>query len=430
MRNRVVAVVGMLLTVVIAPASTSFAQPTPTPLGWANSASLQPALSADGRYVAFSSDASNLVEGDTNETTDVFVHDRETGRTIRVSVASDGTQANRRSSNPDISGDGRLVIFESDARNLDEFSTPGIFVHDLETGVTRRVSVASDGTPGNATSHEPVISADGRWAAFWSNASNLIEDDTNFYRDVFVHNLETGETRRVSVASDGTEANEDSFDVDISGDGRYVAFWSHASNIVPDDTNGEPDIFVHDLETGETTRVNVSSAGEQANGYTFESVSLSADGRFVAFHTQATNLIADDNDNANDVYVHDRETGETIRVSLPATDRGDASDAVLSGDGQIIAYDTSVAADGDTDDTWDVYIFDRETETQTRISVFPDGRESSVLAGSAAISQDGQVIAFETGEAFDLGDFNFTTDIYVYDRRTGQLSLASVPDRR
>lgn len=372
MRNRVVAVVGMLLTVVIAPASTSFAQPTPTPLGWANSASLQPALSADGRYVAFSSDASNLVEGDTNETTDVFVHDRETGRTIRVSVASDGTQANRRSSNPDISGDGRLVIFESDARNLDEFNTPGIFVHDLETG----------------------------------------------------------ETRRVSVASDGTEANEDSFDVDISGDGRYVAFWSHASNIVPDDTNGEPDIFVHDLETGETTRVNVSSAGEQANGYTFESVSLSADGRFVAFHTQATNLIADDNDNANDVYVHDRETGETIRVSLPATDRGDASDAVLSGDGRIIAYDTSVAADGDTDDTWDVYIFDRETETQTRISVFPDGRESSVLAGSAAISQDGQVIAFETGEAFDLGDFNFTTDIYVYDRRTGQLSLASVPDRR
>jgi Tol biopolymer transport system component len=214
-----------------------------------NDNSWDPSISADGRYVAFFSHASNLVPGDTNNTLDVFVHDRLTGQTTRVSVASDGTEGNGDSFVGSISADGRYVAFASWASNLVPGDTNGrsdIFVHDRVTGQTTRVSVASDGTEGNGDSWGcPSISADGRYVAFASWASNLVPGDTNGRSDIFVHDRVTGQTTRVSVASDGTEGNGDSWwRPSISADGRYVAFPSYASNLVPGDTNGWADIFV------------------------------------------------------------------------------------------------------------------------------------------------------------------------------------------
>ncbi|MGH2537869.1 MAG: TolB family protein, partial [Candidatus Promineifilaceae bacterium] len=187
-----------------------------------NDGSYYPSISADGRYVAFYSDAWNLVGGDTNGTWDVFVHDRDTGQTSRVSVASDGAQGDNHSGAPSISADGRYVAFNSVASNLVGGDTNGaydIFVHDRDTGQTSRVSIASDGAQGNESSGVPAISADGRYVAFYSEASNLVGGDTNGYLDVFVHDRDTGQTSRASVASDGAQANGASYFPAISADG-------------------------------------------------------------------------------------------------------------------------------------------------------------------------------------------------------------------
>jgi hypothetical protein len=221
-----------------------------------NGTSGRPSISADGRYVAFDSKSSNLVSGDTNSNYDVFVHDRQSGQTARVSVASDGTQGNNESWYPIISADGRYVSFHSTASNLANGDTNGkqdIFVHDRQTGQTTRVSVASDGTQGNNDSWYPIISADGRYVAFLSYANNLVSGDTNAYGDVFVHDMQSGTTTRISLASDGTQGDGSSAYPSISDTGRYVAFFSAASNLVSGDTNGKYDIFVLDRGGGLTT---------------------------------------------------------------------------------------------------------------------------------------------------------------------------------
>jgi len=182
-----------------------------------------------------------------------------------------------------------------------------------QAGITTRVSVASDGTQASSGSSRPSISADGRYVAFASDASNLVSGDTNGQKDIFVFDRHTGQTTRVSMASDGTQANSISDWPSISADGRYVAFSSFASNLVLGDTNGRGDIFVHDRLTGETTRVSVASDGTQANG-TSSWPSISADGRYVAFGSDATSF--GNTDFRTDIFVHDRQTKETARVSV------------------------------------------------------------------------------------------------------------------
>src|SRR5213078_1257125 len=226
-----------------------------------NSSSRAPALSADGRFVAFQSDATNLVVGDTNGKTDVFVHDRQTGPTERVSVASGGGRLGTGGSGgffafPSLSADGRLVAFQSDATNLVAGDTNGatdLFVHDRQTGTTERVSVASGGRQGNGFSAGPVLSADGRFVAFYSTATNLVAGDTNGATDVFVHDRQTGTTERVSVAPGGTQGNGSSAGPVLSADGGLVAFHSTATNLVAGDANGAYDVFVHDRAVSTTT---------------------------------------------------------------------------------------------------------------------------------------------------------------------------------
>ena len=294
------------------------------PSGWVSSISL------DGRYVAFESRASNLVPGDTNNKCDIFIKDMETGYTSRVSVATGGAEGNGDSTNPVISADGRYVAFESSASNLVPGDTNGagdIFVHDRLTGVTKRVSVSSSGEQATGDinfqysgSRSPSINADGRYVAFVSRASNLVPGDTNGVQDVFLHDLETGVTSMVSKRGD-VLANGHSFNPSLSADGRYISFESNASNLVDGDTNNRWDIFVYDRVTGQLSLVSVGPGGSQGDHDSYDA-RISADGRFVAFESRATNLVPEDTDDWEDTFLHDRLTGETLRVSVSSGGTG------------------------------------------------------------------------------------------------------------
>ena len=282
-----------------------------------NNFSLAPSISDDGRFVAFTSDSNNLVSGDTNSIADVFVHDRQTGTTERVSVGSSGTQGNSSSLAPRISSDGRFVAFFSAASNLvssDTNGTSDVFVHDRQTGTTSRVSVDSSGSQGNGISVAPSISSDGRFVTFQSAASNLVSGDTNSSTDVFVHDQQTGTTERVSVGSSGTQGNDLSLTPSISSDGRFVAFQSDANNLVSGDTNRSADIFVHDRQTGTTSRVSVDSSGGQGNNRSLDS-SISGNGRFVAFESDASNLVNGDTNVSSDIFVAEQAISDPNAAS-------------------------------------------------------------------------------------------------------------------
>lgn len=260
-----------------------------------NAMSLHCAISGDGRYVAFESRASNLVPGDTNNCYDIYIHDRQTSQTTRVSMAPDGTQGNSTSAGPAISANGHYVTFSSMASNLvpgDTNGTVDVFVYQRLTSQTTRVSVSSDGVQGNERSSPYSISADGRYVGFCSWADNLVPGDTNGCRDAFVHDRLTGQTTRVSVATDGTEGNAESAGSFLSADGRYVVFQSKAYNLVPGDTNnGCDDIFVHDRLTSTTTLVSATPSGTPSIGGDSLFNGMSADGRYVVFCSFSIDLL-------------------------------------------------------------------------------------------------------------------------------------------
>src|SRR4051794_5328017 len=228
-----------------------------------------PSISAVGGFVAFESYATDLVPGDTNDQGDIFVRNRKTGTTKRISVGPNGVQGNGESAFPAISADGRFVAFWSSASNLVPGDTNGagdIFVRDRKLDTTERVSVGPKGRQANDESFVPAISADGRFVAFISAASNLVPGDTNRASDIFVRDRKLGTTERVSLSSDGLQGNSDSFwTPSLSANGRFVAFTSTATNLVPGDTNRQEDIFVRDRRLGTTELVSVSSRGQQAN---------------------------------------------------------------------------------------------------------------------------------------------------------------------
>ena len=397
-----------------------------------NQESIYDAISVDGRYVAFGSSSTNLVAGDTNGYSDVFVHDRQTGETTRISIASDGTQANANSYRPFISADGRYVAFTSRATNLvsgDTNGFPDVFVHDLQTGETSRDSIASDGTQGNNWSGSSYVSADGRYVAFDSNASNLVNEDTNGYFDSFVHDRQTGETTRISIASDGTQGNEGSSSPSISADGRYVAFHSFASNLVESDTNGYSDVFVHDRQTGETTRISIASDGTQGNEGS-SSPSISADGRYVAFHSFASNLVESDTNGAVDVFVHDMQTGETSRDSIASdgTQGNSQSDnPSISADGRYVAFESNASnlVYEDTNVVYDVFVHDSQTGETSRVSIASDGTQGNSASVETSISADGGYVAF-LSYASNLvnGDTNGVKDVFVHGLGKGGASYS------
>jgi Tol biopolymer transport system component len=295
--------------------------------GEADGGSLAALVSANGRTIAFSSDASNLVPGDGNGTMDVFLADRVTGRTRRVSAGPFG-ESPERSEASSIDARGVVVAFRSYATNLvygDWNGKADVFVFDRRTRLTERVNVSSTGLEARAATFRGVLSGDGRFVGFRSRAGNLVPGDTNKALDAFVHDRWTGVTTRINVAADGEEADARSFDRStrrnlfmsrpfLSADGRYAAFTSLASNLVPDDRNGVSDVFVHDVLTGATARVSVSANGEEADAASVVS-GISADGSVVAFTSLADNLVTGDTNGRRDVFV--------ARLRLP----GDAASA-------------------------------------------------------------------------------------------------------
>lgn len=331
-----------------------------------NASSIVASITPDGRYVAFFSQATNLVGGDTNGVGDVFVRDRVASMTYRVSVSTAGTEANGASRYPQISPDGRYVAFQSEASNLVAGDANGkwdIFVRDRTSGTTERVSVATGGGEAAKSSARATISDDGNLVAFHSWADDLVAGDTNSVADVFVRNRSAGTTERLSVATAGTQSDGESVFPRISGNGAAVAFHSLGTNLVASDTNGARDVFVRTIGGATTFRVSVDGSGAQgggASGY----ADISVDARYVVFHSVATNLVAGDLNGAQDIFVRDRVASTTRRVSLSnagAQANGTSGMSSISADGSFVAYQSQASnlVMGDANVAQDVFVTQR-----------------------------------------------------------------------
>lgn len=382
-----------------------------------------PAISADGRYITFVSRAGNLVAGDTNGNWDVFVRDSSGGTTTRVSVSSSGVQADDLSDAPDISSDGRYVAFVSLATNLvgtDNNGTADAFIRDRTTGGTSRISISTLGIEGDDYSGSPSVSADGRYVAFDSFASNLIIGDNNGTQDVFVRDRQLGVTSRVSVSSGGVEGNALSGSPAISSDGRYVAFTSWASNLVTGDSNLVSDVFIHDRSSSITSRASVSATGVEGNGES-SGVSISGNGTRVAFHSYAANLVSGDTNGTLDVFVRDIPAATTTLVSRStAGDQGNSRSDVpaISSDGRFVAFTSAsnnlIAAD--TNASWDIFVRDLGTAKTSRASVSTSGVEGNNLSDLADLSSDGRLVTFQSRSTnLVSGDTNASFDVFAHE---------------
>ena len=381
------------------------------------------AISADGRYVAFTSSAPDLVPGNDNsgDLFQVYVRDRKLNRTEQVSVSPTGAPGRTDSLNPVISADGRYVAFSSRAENL----VPGesgireqVYVRDLKLDKTTEVSVSSGGEIPNHQSFSPVISANGRYIAFDSQASNLVHRDRNGTEDVFVRDQKLGTTKLVSVSGKRHQANRPSFTGGISPNGRYVAFDSAAGNLVKHDTNREVDVFVRDRKRHETKRVSVSSSGKQGNGESFGGA-MSADGRYVVFDSGSRNLVNHDTNKKDDVFVRDRKLHTTRRLSVSSRGRqGDKASfgPEISADGRYIAFasDATNLVSRDTNKDTDVFVRDRKHHATKRVSVSAAGKQGKGDSDLSSISADGSWVAF-VSKAANLvpEDTNGTPDVFV-----------------
>jgi Tol biopolymer transport system component len=383
-------------------------------------------VSADGRFVAFCTQANNLVPGDTNGMQDIFIRDRLGRTTERVSVDSSGVQGNGHSGlyGISISADGRLVAFESASNNLVPGDTNGareVFVHDRLSGTTERVALDSTGAQGNAASFYPSLSADGRYVAFTSAASNLVPADTNGKWDTFVRDRLTGSTERVSVSASGMEGDNDSYKPEISSDGRFVGFESNATNLVLGDYNGTWDVFVRDRLLGTTELVSVSSTGIRGDNGS-GSAAVSDNGRFIAFASAASNLVPGDTNGYMDVFLRDRQAGTTVRVSISTSGAqadGNTSSCTITGNGRYVAFHGAATnlVPGDTNPASDVFVRDVRNATTERVSVSTSGAQASGPGASASISSDGRYVVFIDDSA-DLvpGDTNGFWDMFIHDR--------------
>ncbi|HET6562239.1 MAG TPA: hypothetical protein VFG72_10210 [Marmoricola sp.] len=384
-------------------------------------------VTPDGRFVAFSSYATNLVPGDTNEAQDVFVRDTTLGVTERVSISTTGEEGNGDSVGwpVAISANGRYVAFTSGADNLvddDTNESTDAFVRDRLTGTTERISIRSNGRQANDQTWVGIaMSRSGRFVAFESAATNLVARDGNRRVDVFVRDRRHGTTSRISVASSGKEARADSRVADMSARGRLILFSSSASNLVARDANRAVDVFIHNRHTERTRLVSVTSRGRQGND---DSVwaSMSDDGRQVAFVSWADNLVPRDTNRRRDIFVRDRAARTTERVSVSAAgtqgDRQsweDSDGPEISPDGRYVLYESAATnlVRGDTNRHLDVFVHDRDTTATTRVSVNTAGVQGNRSSYSGDVTDQGQV-AFESfATNLSSGDTNRTSDVFL-----------------
>jgi len=427
--------------------------------------SANPSLSYDGRYVAYDSNDSSLVLNDMNQRSDVFVHDRQTGYVTRVSVTSQGTEATGSSTHPKLSGDGRFVMFQSFAVDLvpdDNNGSRDIFIHDRDAdgnGVfdepqagataTLRVSLASSGAEADAGAgfdfcSPESMSSDGRFVVFSSLSSNL-DNGSNGFIQTYVRDVHLGTTVLVSKNSPGATGNSYSEYPDISDDGRHVVFHSDANNLVPDDTNGTLDVFVHDRDIDgngvfdepdgtRTLRVSVGTLGEEGNDYS-DVASVSSDGRFVVFCSSASNLASGDSNGKVDVFLRDRDPDEdgvfdeadAVETTLISSgidgcpSDGDSCFPRLSDDARFLSFRstaTNLVSD-DTNGHADVFLYDRLFKSTVRVSVSSTLLEANAPScglQSCSISGNGKLVGFGSdADNLVANDQNMTADIFVHD---------------
>jgi Tol biopolymer transport system component len=459
-----------------------------------NGYSDNPSTSSDGRYTVFASDASNLVSGDTNGTRDIFLFDNQTNTTRRLNLSRQGEQTNGPSNRPVISADGRYVAFESTATNLILGDTNGfsdIFVVDVITGAIDMLSLDASGTRANNSNFRPSISSTGRYVSFESSATNLVSSGTSvgvshiYVRDRDVSGSGTFDTTGnistvlVSQSSGGTAANGNSLQSVLSADGRYIAFASDATNLVSSDTNAVRDIFLRDRTGGTTTRVSVATGGTQATGGDSRTPSLSSDGRYIAFASSATNLASGDTNGVSDIFVHDRTTTTTQRISVSTsgTEAFDPSatgfklgsiNPSISSTGRYVAFaslaNNLTAGDSagqkqnlDANDALDVFVRDRDVSASgtydtsgnvatTMVSLNKFGLQTLSILNTQStassdifpsISADGRWVAFPSDAENVSGlshtvtnlisiDNNNTRDVFLFDRVTNALPNSSI----
>jgi Tol biopolymer transport system component len=398
-----------------------------------NDDAIHPVLSADGRYASFF-----WYQGFVRS--DVVLSDRLTGTIELVSVNSNEVRGDNYSYTGSFTPDLRYVAFHSWSTNLVPGDTNGpypvgrdVFVRDRLNGTTTRVNVSSSGAQGNGESYHASISADGRYVAFTSHATNFAVGDSNGVEDVFVRDVVNGITERVNLDSAGAQADGACLAPSISADGRYVVFQGAATNLVVGDTNGSWDVFVRDRLNGTTERVSVDSSGAQADGNS-DSAVITPDGRYVAFRSVGTNLVAGDTNGKTDAFLHDRQTGAVERISIGSSGAegdGDSISGALTPDARYVVF-ASVASNlvpGDTNGRWDAFVRDRQLATTQRVSLGANGvqgDESSGLQG-LSISANGQFVAFGSRARLVAADANNYYDVYVRDRRYAPLTSVCSP---
>jgi Tol biopolymer transport system component len=376
----------------------------------ADAPSNEPAISANGRFVAFESDATNLVRGDTNGVSDIFVRNVRNGNVIRVSVGASGTQANGASFNASISGDGRFVVFQSDASNLVPNDTNGktdVFLHDTRNGSTTRISVDSRGNQAGEISFAGRISRDGRFVTFSSQDRDLDGNAPSFFgTNVFLRDIQAGTTTRI-VSPSEAGFNDPSFSdstrstaAAISGDGRYVVYQTVISI-----GRTAATLFVYDKQTQTSQRI------DSIERSSFRSPSISDDGRYIAYHKVVPFLPA------ISTKIYDQQTKSFRDILQDPTRRNGIpiSGLSLSGNGRYLAFSSSRnnIVPNDTNSAEDVFVYDIENNTTQRVSVNARGEQANGVSFSPSISADGRFLAFAS-DASNLvpRDTNGVTDVF------------------
>lgn len=416
------------------------------PVEQGNANSADPAISADGRYVAFTSEATNLLKTSTFGR-NVFIKEVETGITTLVSATAAGSEGNGDSGQPAVSEDGALVAFTSEASDLvaadanDVCTNAGglavnctdVFIKDVVAGTVTMASVDVAGNQGDGISQQPALSASGRFVAFTSFAASFAPGDDNGTADVFLKDLESGVLTLVSGGADGVPGNSESGHPAISADGRFVAFQSRADNLVAGDLNGSSDVFIKDTQTGALALVSADAGGAPGNRASgLEALAISADGRFVIFESEADNLVDGDANGKRDVFIKDTQTGAIAVVStdaagVPGEDDSYASVA-LSADGAMAFFSSNAnnLAAADTVNKTDIFRKDTLTGIVDLLATDSAGTPGDAASERLAVTPDGQMVAFSSAAAnLVADDVNKKTDIFLKDLRTGETVIIS-----
>jgi Tol biopolymer transport system component len=383
-------------------------------------------LSADGRFVAFASYA-RLAPADRNDTSDIYVLDRDTGGVTVESIAPDAAAGSPiiHAEHARISADGRYVVFESIAGLPYDLPRPEVVLRDRWSGTSRVVSAGPNGTAADAGSRSPAISADGRIVAFASAATNLVggHDANGVGEDIYLVDVATGGVRRASVDSAGRQpASGASFDPSLSADGRYVAFTSTAFGAAAERTMCH--VYVRDTQRGVTTRISAAGEGSAPNGPSAHAT-ISGDGRYVAFVSAASNLTSDDRNRADDVFLHDRTAGSTMLISRSArrgAGNGASVNPAIAPDGRMVVFQSEAsdlvcaarcpAARDDINLVWDVFVFDRRTGVMSCVSGDP-GEGWMEPSSGPAIDAAGRVVAFSSRHPVDARDSAGDLDLFI-----------------